>query len=340
MPVTPPVTVSSPGVAPRVRAGTGRRGGGGAFAGRRRTGGSGQAEKDDGYQGPAHGSSRGTRPLYDGRAEPGGSRPCPRPGAGSLRRREAAASPRAATAGPRPRRRRVERPTPSRPCGPVHLALRARNRPTPAGPPRPEGEEQEPIVPPVDWILVTNDDGVEVPSLPPLARAIATLGPVRVVVPDGERSWVGKAITRFETGAGEGGGARRRRDARGERLPGRLRATGPPRPVRRTAPPGGLGHQRRLQPRLGLHPVERHRGGGAGSGHRRRRRPGPVHPEPHPRLDRVAGLVAAPRVHPHVGAPRRPGRRPRRPAVGRRPAGRAAQRQPARRRRRPPPRAA
>ena len=49
----------------------------------------------------------------------------------------------------------------------------------------------------MDWILVTNDDGVEVPSLPALARAIATLGPVRVVAPDGERSWVGKAITRF-----------------------------------------------------------------------------------------------------------------------------------------------
>ena len=51
----------------------------------------------------------------------------------------------------------------------------------------------------MDWILVTNDDGCEVPSLPPLARAIAALGPVRVVVPAGERSWVGKAITRFET---------------------------------------------------------------------------------------------------------------------------------------------
>jgi len=49
----------------------------------------------------------------------------------------------------------------------------------------------------VDWILVTNDDGVEAPSLPALARAIAALGPVRVVAPDGERSWVGKAITRF-----------------------------------------------------------------------------------------------------------------------------------------------
>ncbi|MBN2113920.1 MAG: 5'/3'-nucleotidase SurE [Acidimicrobiia bacterium] len=50
----------------------------------------------------------------------------------------------------------------------------------------------------MDWILVTNDDGVEVPSLPALARAIAALGPIRVVVPDGERSWVGKAITRYQ----------------------------------------------------------------------------------------------------------------------------------------------
>ncbi len=51
---------------------------------------------------------------------------------------------------------------------------------------------------PVDWILVTNDDGVDAPGLPALARAIGTLGPVRVVAPDRERSWVGKAITRFE----------------------------------------------------------------------------------------------------------------------------------------------
>jgi 5'-nucleotidase len=50
----------------------------------------------------------------------------------------------------------------------------------------------------VNWILITNDDGIDAPSLPPLARAIAALGPVRVVAPDGERSWVGKAITRFE----------------------------------------------------------------------------------------------------------------------------------------------
>jgi 5'-nucleotidase len=53
-------------------------------------------------------------------------------------------------------------------------------------------------VPAVDWILVTNDDGVDAPALPELARAIATLAPVRVVAPDRERSWVGKAITRYE----------------------------------------------------------------------------------------------------------------------------------------------
>jgi 5'/3'-nucleotidase SurE len=50
----------------------------------------------------------------------------------------------------------------------------------------------------MDWILVTNDDGVDALSLPPLARALARLAPVRVVAPDQERSWVSKAITRFE----------------------------------------------------------------------------------------------------------------------------------------------
>ncbi|MGH8911739.1 MAG: 5'/3'-nucleotidase SurE [Acidimicrobiia bacterium] len=47
-------------------------------------------------------------------------------------------------------------------------------------------------------ILVTNDDGIEAPALVPLARAMAQIGEVTVVVPDRERSWVGKAITRFE----------------------------------------------------------------------------------------------------------------------------------------------
>jgi 5'-nucleotidase len=50
----------------------------------------------------------------------------------------------------------------------------------------------------VDWILITNDDGADAPSLPPFARAMAEVAPVRVVVPHVERSWVGKAITRFE----------------------------------------------------------------------------------------------------------------------------------------------
>jgi 5'-nucleotidase len=50
----------------------------------------------------------------------------------------------------------------------------------------------------VDWILVTNDDGVDAPGLPALARAVGALAPVRVVAPDRERSWVSKAITRFE----------------------------------------------------------------------------------------------------------------------------------------------
>ena len=48
----------------------------------------------------------------------------------------------------------------------------------------------------MSWILVTNDDGIDAKGLAPLARAIGELAPVRVVVPDGERSWIGKAITR------------------------------------------------------------------------------------------------------------------------------------------------
>lgn len=47
-------------------------------------------------------------------------------------------------------------------------------------------------------ILVTNDDGIDAPALVPLARAMADLGEVTVVVPDRERSWVAKAITRFD----------------------------------------------------------------------------------------------------------------------------------------------
>jgi len=47
-------------------------------------------------------------------------------------------------------------------------------------------------------ILVTNDDGVDSPTLVPFARALERLGRVRVVVPDSERSWIGKAISRFD----------------------------------------------------------------------------------------------------------------------------------------------
>lgn len=47
-------------------------------------------------------------------------------------------------------------------------------------------------------ILLSNDDGVDAPGLVPLARALAGLGSLTVVVPDRERSWVSKAITRFD----------------------------------------------------------------------------------------------------------------------------------------------
>lgn len=47
-------------------------------------------------------------------------------------------------------------------------------------------------------LLVTNDDGIDSPLLLPLARALEPLGTVRVVVPSQERSWIGKAISRFD----------------------------------------------------------------------------------------------------------------------------------------------
>jgi 5'-nucleotidase len=50
----------------------------------------------------------------------------------------------------------------------------------------------------VSFILVTNDDGVDSPALPALVRALAECWPVRAVVPSRERSWIGKAITRWE----------------------------------------------------------------------------------------------------------------------------------------------
>ena len=50
----------------------------------------------------------------------------------------------------------------------------------------------------MDWILLTNDDGIDSPALVPLAEALQSVAELRVVVPDRERSWVGKAITRHD----------------------------------------------------------------------------------------------------------------------------------------------
>jgi 5'-nucleotidase len=50
----------------------------------------------------------------------------------------------------------------------------------------------------LSFILVTNDDGYSSPSLVPLIHALEKLGRVRAVVPDRERSWIAKAITRWE----------------------------------------------------------------------------------------------------------------------------------------------
>lgn len=50
----------------------------------------------------------------------------------------------------------------------------------------------------MSWILVTNDDGWDSPALVPFVRALEPLAEVRTVVPDRERSWISKAITRFD----------------------------------------------------------------------------------------------------------------------------------------------
>ena len=50
----------------------------------------------------------------------------------------------------------------------------------------------------MSFILVTNDDGYDSPSLVPLIRALSSLAEVRAVVPAGERSWIAKAISRFD----------------------------------------------------------------------------------------------------------------------------------------------
>lgn len=48
------------------------------------------------------------------------------------------------------------------------------------------------------FILVTNDDGVDSLALPPLVRALSGRGEVKVAAPAVERSWIGKAISRFD----------------------------------------------------------------------------------------------------------------------------------------------
>ncbi len=47
-------------------------------------------------------------------------------------------------------------------------------------------------------LLITNDDGVDSPALVPLAQALRRFGRVEVVVPDRERSWISKAISRHD----------------------------------------------------------------------------------------------------------------------------------------------
>ena len=49
------------------------------------------------------------------------------------------------------------------------------------------------------WILVTNDDGQNSPTLIPLVRALSAIAPVRAVVPNEERSWTSKMLSRSGT---------------------------------------------------------------------------------------------------------------------------------------------
>lgn len=53
-------------------------------------------------------------------------------------------------------------------------------------------------LPDMPLILITNDDGVDSPGLHALARAVESLGDLRIVAPSGQRSWIGKAITRHD----------------------------------------------------------------------------------------------------------------------------------------------
>ncbi|MGA9597388.1 MAG: 5'/3'-nucleotidase SurE [Acidimicrobiia bacterium] len=45
-------------------------------------------------------------------------------------------------------------------------------------------------------LLITNDDGIDAPALAPLAAELGKISTVTVAAPGGERSWIGKAITR------------------------------------------------------------------------------------------------------------------------------------------------
>jgi 5'-nucleotidase len=47
------------------------------------------------------------------------------------------------------------------------------------------------------WILLTNDDSVDSPALPPLLAALRFLAPVRTLVPAQEYSWSSKTLSRF-----------------------------------------------------------------------------------------------------------------------------------------------
>ena len=46
------------------------------------------------------------------------------------------------------------------------------------------------------WLLVTNDDGPDSPALLPLLRELSKLGDVRTLIPDSERSWSSKTMSR------------------------------------------------------------------------------------------------------------------------------------------------
>jgi 5'-nucleotidase len=50
----------------------------------------------------------------------------------------------------------------------------------------------------VGYLLLTNDDGVDSPALVPLVRALERFAEVRTVVPSAERSWISKAISRWD----------------------------------------------------------------------------------------------------------------------------------------------